>query len=238
MRSMVVSLLFSSAVLAQTPFVARLQTAGMVGLAPGQTARLNALNTGLPAPAGLAIPCSATLSIVDDKQNQLKTSTVSVAPGESITLDLNADTELKISARIQIRGVISSQFQSGRPCLAPTLEIFDNSTGKTTVIVAQTSVAPATSSATLTAITPCRVVDTRADQGKTDPFGPPNLKGNSPRTFPIPSSSCGIPGDASAYSLNITVVPRGQVGFLTAYPNRTVATARRDHDLGERDLHY
>jgi hypothetical protein len=40
----------------------------------------------------------------------------------------------------------------------------------------------------------------------------------STRTFPIPSSSCGIPSTAVAYSFNFTVVPQGPLGFLTTWP--------------------
>jgi hypothetical protein len=65
------------------------------------------------------------------------------------------------------------------------------------------------------AVTPCRVMDTRNAIG---PFGGPVLSGGSSRDLPVPSSSCGIPSAALAYSLNITVVPRGSLGFLTVWP--------------------
>jgi hypothetical protein len=67
---------------------------------------------------------------------------------------------------------------------------------------------------------PCRVADTRAGAGFPGQFGPPSLGGGSTRTFPIPSSSCGIPGTASAYSLNFTVVPPagGPQANLTTWP--------------------
>jgi hypothetical protein len=67
-------------------------------------------------------------------------------------------------------------------------------------------------------VNPCRVADTRSDQGKTGPFGPPALAGYKGRDFPIPASDCGIPGSAAAYSLNMTVVPQGPVDFLAAWP--------------------
>ena len=38
------------------------------------------------------------------------------------------------------------------------------------------------------------------------------------RTFPIPTSACGIPATASAYSLNFTVVPQGSLGYLSTWP--------------------
>ncbi|HEY6340190.1 MAG TPA: tail fiber domain-containing protein [Bryobacteraceae bacterium] len=70
----------------------------------------------------------------------------------------------------------------------------------------------------LVAVTPCRVVDTRASQGFPSPFGAPSLVAGASRTFPLPSSTlCPVPA-AQAYSLNITVVPSGSTGFLTAYP--------------------
>jgi hypothetical protein len=65
-------------------------------------------------------------------------------------------------------------------------------------------------------ITPCRVLDTRAGQGFSGPFGPPTLAG---RTFPIQSSTkCTIPSIAPAYSCYVTAVPPGFFGFLTVYP--------------------
>src|SRR5215472_15704353 len=69
------------------------------------------------------------------------------------------------------------------------------------------------------AMTPCRVVDTRASQGFSGPFGAPALVGGSSRTFPVQSSTtCSIPTTTQAYSLNITVVPPAPLGFITAYP--------------------
>lgn len=68
-------------------------------------------------------------------------------------------------------------------------------------------------------LTPCRIVDTRAGEGKTGAFGPPTLTASSIRDIPVPSGSCGIPANARAYSVNITVVPRGPLSFLTLWPN-------------------
>ena len=65
-------------------------------------------------------------------------------------------------------------------------------------------------------LTPCRAADTRNAPG---PLGQPYLQASSPRTFPLLSSSCGIPSTAQAYFLNFTVVPRGpSVGVLSAWP--------------------
>ncbi|HXN46297.1 MAG TPA: fibronectin type III domain-containing protein, partial [Bryobacteraceae bacterium] len=64
-------------------------------------------------------------------------------------------------------------------------------------------------------VTPCRVVDTRNTFG---PFGGPAMTADSTRSFAIPQSGCGIPDTAQAYSLNVTVVPRGALSYLTLWP--------------------
>ena len=79
-------------------------------------------------------------------------------------------------------------------------------------------------------VTPCRVVDTR---GAVGPFGGPHLAGNTVRSFPVPQSSCGIPSTAQAYSLNVTVVPRGPLGWLTLWPTgQTQPTVSTLNSLG------
>jgi hypothetical protein len=69
--------------------------------------------------------------------------------------------------------------------------------------------------------TPCRVADTR---GPTGQFGGPSMFADQSRDFPIPLSSCGIPATATAtaYSLNVTVVPGGYLGYLTTWPTGAV----------------
>ena len=64
-------------------------------------------------------------------------------------------------------------------------------------------------------VTPCRIADTRNAKG---PLGGPSLTSGGTRTFPILSSSCGIPSTAQAYSLNFAAVPQGPLGYLTAWP--------------------
>ena len=64
-------------------------------------------------------------------------------------------------------------------------------------------------------VTPCRVADTR---NPTGPFGGPELAVNSIRAFAVRNSSCGIPAGALAYSVNVTVVANGSLGYLTLWP--------------------
>ena len=63
---------------------------------------------------------------------------------------------------------------------------------------------------------PCRLVDTRPNAPATIITG--TLAAGSNTTLPVLSSSCQVPSTAQAYSLNFTLVPPGQVGYLTVYP--------------------
>jgi uncharacterized repeat protein (TIGR03803 family) len=62
---------------------------------------------------------------------------------------------------------------------------------------------------------PCRVLDTRPPHGT----GP--IPGGTTQSFLIPGSNNCIPANtnAAAYSLNVTVVPRGRLGYLTIWPD-------------------
>jgi len=63
----------------------------------------------------------------------------------------------------------------------------------------------------LTAITPCRLVDTRQTGGP--------IQAGTSRDFPVPQlGGCNIPASAAAYSLNVTVVPPAPLGYLTIWP--------------------
>jgi hypothetical protein len=76
-------------------------------------------------------------------------------------------------------------------------------------------VPPASDTLQFYPLPPCRVLDTRNPEGA---FGGPALAGGGARSFEIVSSSCGVPAGAAAYSLNTTVVPHGELGYLTAWP--------------------
>ena len=60
-------------------------------------------------------------------------------------------------------------------------------------------------------VTPCRLVDTRQT-------GVP-IQGGTSQNFIVPQlGGCNIPASAAAYSLNVTVVPHGALGYLTVWP--------------------
>ena len=140
----------SRLVYAQDPPIStsQIQTSGMVGITAGQSARLNALNPGLPAPFATAARCSAQLSFVDEQGTVLKMASVTVDPGKSMGLDLNRDKDIASAAgRVEIRAVISMPpvpSSTAAPpviqplpfcTLIPTLEIIDNDTLRTHVVL-------------------------------------------------------------------------------------------------------
>ena len=79
-------------------------------------------------------------------------------------------------------------------------------------------------------VTPCRIMDTRGANG---PFGGPFLPGGQLRVVPIPASGCGSLTAVAAYSLNMTVVPRGPLGYLTAWPAGQSAALRLDAECAD-----
>ncbi len=70
-------------------------------------------------------------------------------------------------------------------------------------------------------LTPCRVYDTRPSHG-----GSGSIHGGTAQAFNLPqlsqARSCGDLSSASAYSLNITVIPQGTLGYLTLWPSGEV----------------
>jgi len=64
---------------------------------------------------------------------------------------------------------------------------------------------------------PCRMADTRTSQPFAGAFGPPSLSAWVTRDFPLAASPC-LSASGQAYSLNMTVVPQGPLGFLSTWP--------------------
>lgn len=75
------------------------------------------------------------------------------------------------------------------------------------------------------AITPCRIVDTRPLEGFTGAYGPPALVANAMRDFDLNSAPhcAGIPANAEAYSLNVTVTGTLGPGDIRIWPTGTFA---------------
>lgn len=114
---------------------------GMIGIAEGQTARLNLVNIGtVGIPPG---PCRATLEFFDGAGNVLASRRVRVLEGNATSLDfelpavqVNGDATVATPLRAEIRAAVAP-IDNGvppGPCRA-TVEIFDTATGRTSVLL-------------------------------------------------------------------------------------------------------
>lgn len=130
---------------AQTATTNTLETTPMIGIATGQTARLNLLNAGVPASA-TAVICTATVMYLDASGAVLKTATVAVAPGTAAGVELHSASDLGLAAaqRKEIRatvGIPAVPPPTASNAVAPvcnlvhTLEIYDSITGRTQAVV-------------------------------------------------------------------------------------------------------
>ena len=130
----------AAALCAQPIITVTVETTGMVGIAAGETARMNLLNPGVLAPAVGAV-CTAGVSFIDAGNTVLKTGTLTITPGQSQFLDLRSDLDLSLTAGD--RREIRAQFTVPSSCtLKPTLEVFDFITGRTEVVLGGTVAVP------------------------------------------------------------------------------------------------
>jgi hypothetical protein len=115
---------------------------GMVGIADGQTARLNLVNLRTPDATGLPPgPCRARLQFVDADGNELASRGVAPEAGHATFLDFAArfvpvnTVDAAAPLRAEIRAVVLTDngIPPG-PCRV-TLEIFDNATGRSQVVL-------------------------------------------------------------------------------------------------------
>jgi hypothetical protein len=124
---------------------ATVETSGMVGLAFGETARLNVLNPGVPA-STTPMSCSAAVSFLDSTGTVLKSTTLTIAPGKSAWFDLRSDSDLDlaITDRREIRATLTIAPVPAATSTTPivpgcmyvkTLEVFDNASLRTLVVL-------------------------------------------------------------------------------------------------------
>jgi|SRR6266498_2391352 len=101
----------------------------MVGLAKGQTARLNMVNIGDPN----LNPCEVQMVFYDSQGKALARDVQRLDPGMATFLDLSYAAVGNPNIRVQIRAWVKV---IGDPtlCLA-SLEVFDDETGKTAVFI-------------------------------------------------------------------------------------------------------
>ncbi len=116
---------------------------GMVGIAEGQTARLNLVNLGIPTATGLPPgPCRAHLKFFDGDGNLLASRPVDLKPGEAAFLDFVPSFVPPVNGtdlaplRAEIRGAVRPDDDLLAPPCKATVEIFDNATGRTSILYA------------------------------------------------------------------------------------------------------
>jgi hypothetical protein len=125
-----------------TPPIQATLSTGMVGIAEGQTAQLNALNPDEAAGAA----CTGLLTFLGDDGKVLKSMTIPVAAGTSghIAIDSVIDLALAVGARKEIRATLAippvpPPIGSSTTAVTPvckligTLEIFNTLDGHTLV---------------------------------------------------------------------------------------------------------
>jgi streptogramin lyase len=90
---------------------------------------------------------------------------------------------------------------------------------------------PPASATSFNTLIPCRVVDTR---NPTGPNGAPALQAGKDRTFTL-AGACGIPSNAAAVAVNVTVTGATAAGHLTAYASGTTlpSTATISYSAGQ-----
>jgi hypothetical protein len=102
----------------------------MVGLAEGQTARLNVVNIGDPNQGS----CQVQLIFYDNAGKQLALDSQKIDPGIATFLDLSYNDIGNPNIRVQIRSWVRVLIGDPSICLS-SLEVFDDETGKTTLFV-------------------------------------------------------------------------------------------------------
>ena len=138
-----------------TPVVTTVQTTPIVGIAAGQTARLNILNPGVLPPA-TGVTCTAAVAFLDGNGTVLKSTSLSVAPGTNMGFNLRSDTDLQLVVpgdRREIRATITipaavptttGSAELAPSCkVIPTLELFDSLSGQTQLILGRADLIPA-----------------------------------------------------------------------------------------------
>jgi hypothetical protein len=140
--------------------VERRQFFGIQGITRGQTARLNVVNvSSADDPLYPPDPCHVTMWFVDADGNQLLNIAgqpvrrdLTLEPGHTAFLQINGDNLIpRDQVRLTFRPVVSVTPPDPNippdPCI-PTLEVINNTTGHTSLLVNGTSLTPAQTSPT------------------------------------------------------------------------------------------
>ena len=157
---------------------------------------------------GGTVPPSRQIQITNDASGTLSWTATWKATWLHVT-PASGTTPATITVSVTPAGLAASAYTD-------TIQIAASGAAGSQVAISVTLVVQATTGAALfVPVSPCRVADTRNADG---PLGGPAITGGLSREFIIPDSPCGIPAGATAYSLNVAVVPKHTLSFLTVWP--------------------
>lgn len=117
----------------------------MVGVAAGQSIRINAVNLGTGAYTE-GSSCSVALQLLDSQGQALGQTTVNLKPGTASPLEASHDSLSAGTGRVAVRAVLLYGYSGGaNPSQAilaqydcniiPSLEVYDNRTRKTRLLL-------------------------------------------------------------------------------------------------------
>lgn len=114
---------------------------GMIGIVPGHTVRLNVVDVRSAGNPNVR-HCRVQLELLDGVGTTLAVGDGSVGPGEATFLDFTINNpEASQVARLQLRAVVklapdpSERRRCPSNAYVPTLEVFDNTTGQTSMVL-------------------------------------------------------------------------------------------------------
>jgi uncharacterized repeat protein (TIGR01451 family) len=196
---------------------------------PGATANLSITKTDSPDPVTAGMPLTYTLTVANAGPNAANAISVTDTLPSGTVFQTASGTGWTCS---HASGTVTCTRSTLTPSTAPAISIMvtapsvggsisntatvtatepdpvpgDNSDTEATVVLAASS--------RLFPLPPCRIVDTRNPPG---PTGGPALQANTTRTFPV-AGECGVPLDAKAVAVIVTVAQQTQMGDLRIYP--------------------
>ena len=117
----------------------------MIGIASGETARLNAVSLGTNSSTPDS-SCTVTFAFLDAQGQVLATRAVGLAPKQAAFLDIGKSQVPGDDVRGEIRAVLFFGYSGGAPPTAdilqqfdcgivPSLEVYDSNTGRTSFVL-------------------------------------------------------------------------------------------------------
>ncbi len=192
---------------------------GDANTAPSSSWPLNEVITAGLGLTPTTISVSASINPAYAYQTVTYTATVTGGTTPTGTVNFYLGTGTPSPAMLSSTGTattVNAYASAGNYAISATYSGDSSNQGAVSSTIEQVVQAPAAQPPLqFVPVTPCRVVDTRNPLG---PLGGPPLASSATRSFPIPQGACGIPSTAVAYSLNLTAVPNGPLGYVTLWP--------------------